>query len=314
MAEYLIKDTTLSALGNAIRGKTGKNGKLSPNKMIEDINGLSISYHSNSVDNLPSNAVDGSLATVIKPSPAHWENKSKKLYGELVTLDGRYIWSDGENYYYSSSSLQYILNKETSTWETKVWNGLTSFNGANIWSDGKNINYWYGFDWYILVPESPPSIYSHENGRWVEKKELNIPTAYHSLNVNKLPENAVEGSLAGVASEVVWKDKKWSAQLCLNKNNVWTDGSNIYYSDREMSYKFNGNNWEKKTWSGLTDLYGSYIWSDGENIYYSSYANHYILDKETDTWEKKTWNGLTNFYGHYIWTDGDNIYCSNGSL
>ena len=55
------------------------------------------------------------------------------------------------------------------------------------------------------------------------------------------------------------------------------------------------------------------IWTDGSDIYYSDASNQYVLDKSTSTWSAKTWSGLTNFVGMRIWTDGSNIYYSDQS-
>ncbi len=65
-----------------------------------------------------------------------------KTWSGLTSFYSNYVWTDGENIYYSfDSSNQYVLNKSTSTWNTKTWNGLSSINGYCIWTDGKNIYY-----------------------------------------------------------------------------------------------------------------------------------------------------------------------------
>ena len=96
---------------------------------------------------------------------------------------------------------------------------------------------------------------------------------------------------------------------------IWTDGTNIYYSNQSNQYVLNKSTstWEAKTWSGLTSFDGRSIWTDGDNIYYSSGTSQYVLNKSTSTWTKKTWSGLTSFAGVAVWTDGDNIYYSNYS-
>ena len=89
---------------------------------------------------------------------------------------------------------------------------------------------------------------------------------------------------------------------------VWSDGTDIYYSDWSAQYVLNGNTWVAKTWNGLTTFYGKYIWTDGTNIYYSNNAEQYVLNG--NTWVVKTWGGLTSILGSDIWTDGTNIYYS----
>ena len=103
-------------------------------------------------------------------------------------------------------------------------------------------------------------------------------------------------------------EKTWNGLTSFNGDNVWTDGTNIYYSSYDEQYVLNGDTWETKTWNGLTNFYGSDVWTDGTNTYYSSYDEQYVLNG--DTWETKTWNGSTSFSGSYIWTDGTNTYWS----
>ena len=111
--------------------------------------------------------------------------------------------------------------------------------------------------------------------------------------------------------------KTWTGLTNLNGDNIWTDGTNTYYSSDSIQYVLNGNTWEPKTWNGLTNFYGNNVWTDGTNTYYSNddadcgSAGDYILNG--NTWEEKTWNGLTNFYGNDVWTDGINTYYSNYS-
>ena len=64
-----------------------------------------------------------------------------KTWSGLTSFDGQYIWTDGENIYYSSDSTQYVLDKSTSTWTTKTWTGLTSFRGGYVWTDGERVYY-----------------------------------------------------------------------------------------------------------------------------------------------------------------------------
>lgn len=97
-------------------------------------------------------------------------------------------------------------------------------------------------------------------------------------------------------------------------NKIWSDGSNIYFSEGYKQYVFDSNSssWSSKDWSGLTSFNGLYVWTDGTDIYYSYGSSQYILNKETSTWEVKEWFGKTSLYGSDIWTDGaGNIYLSN---
>ena len=84
---------------------------------------------------------------MLDKSTSTWTAKTWK---GLTNFDVSYLWTDGDNIYYSNGTSQYVLDKSTSTWTTKTWTGLTDFNGARGWTDGKNI---YGSDYnkgYIL--------------------------------------------------------------------------------------------------------------------------------------------------------------------
>lgn len=95
-----------------------------------------------------------------------------------------------------------------------------------------------------------------------------------------------------------------------NGCNIWSEGSNTYYSAQTEQYILNKDtlNWEIKTWNGLNDFSGYNIWSDGTNTYYSYNNNHYVLDTVTSTWSPKTWYGINYFSGDDIFTDGTNYY------
>lgn len=76
-----------------------------------------------------------------------------KTWSGLMSLDfdGTNIWTDGTDIYYSSGTNQYVLDKSTSTWSTKTWQGLTSFTGQNVWKDGDHIYCSNNTDQYELT-------------------------------------------------------------------------------------------------------------------------------------------------------------------
>ena len=274
-----------------------------------------------------------------------------KTWDGLTSFNGKYIWTDGDNIYYSSSSSQYVLDKTTSTWSPKAWSGLTSFNIDNIWTDGDNIYYSYYSTQYVLdkatstwntktwsgsSPYDGKRIwtdgdniyYSNESNQYVLDKTTStwnpktwsgyIPFGGKYIwtdGVNVYYSSNLNQYVLDKATST-WNSKYWSGLPAFNGgDNIWTDGENIYHSNSSQQYVLNKSTstWSTKTWSGLDSFYGSSIWTDGENIYYSYGSNQYVLDKATSTWNAKTWSGLTSFYGYSIWTDGENIYHSNGS-
>lgn len=145
-----------------------------------------------------------------------------------------------------------------------------------------------------------------DTGKWLSQvnvKPMNL------LSVGKL-----RPSKNLYAHGIAWiRDDMPKPVVSYNGLYIWTDGTNIYYSDGSDQYVLDKATytWIAKTWTGLTDFYGDHVWTDGTNIYYSEGSNQYILDKATSTWVTKTWTGLTEFRGDDIWTDGTNFYYSS---
>ena len=127
-----------------------------------------------------------------------------------------------------------------------------------------------------------------------------------------------------------WVFKKWfSPPALLFGLSVWSDGKNIFTSQREIQKVLNKETltWSDKKWYG--DIYdyfgqnmiiGHYIWTDGDDIYCSpgiEWINgstryvHFILNKSNSTWTEIRWSGdSSRFSGDSVWTDGENIYHS----
>ena len=168
--------------------------------------------------------------------PNTWSTKS---WTGLSSFYASYIWTDGENIYYSypsrvSSGDNYVLNKSTSTWSTKSWNGLTNFSGSGIWTDGTNIYYSGGSDQYVL---------DKSTSTWSTKSW---------------------SGLTNFSGDRIWTD---------GDNIYYSYDSTQYVLDKSTS------TWSEKTWNGLTNFSGGNIWTDGENIYYSSgSSNQKVLE------------------------------------
>ena len=215
------------------------------------------------------------------------------------------IWTDGNNYYYSSDSTHYVIDFLTHTWSTYTWTGLTSFYGRYVWTNGTNTFYSNSTNQYIL------DISTHTwsamtwtgltsfDGRYVWTNGTN--TFYSSSSTQK------------VLSGTSWNNVSWSGLTSFSGQNIWTDGVDYYYSSGTTQYYKSGNRaWSTITWTGLTSFSGSDIWSDGSNTFYSNSTNQYILDISTHAWSAYTWSGLTYIYGSSIWNNGLDIYYSIG--
>lgn len=99
----------------------------------------------------------------------------------------------------------------------------------------------------------------------------------------------------------------------VHATNVWTDGSNIYWTDGYGDHRVLVNG----TWKELTRLghaRGEYIWSNGNRVFYSQNGEHFergIADHTvySDWLSEVNWN-ISDFNGRDVWSDGVNVYLS----
>ncbi len=131
---------TFTSIADAIRSKTGKSDTITPSQMPSEIEGIQSGGGGVTLGSAKCNAMTLSNST--------WE--TTEFYVSPPPIHGFSIWTDGTNIYYSSDSIQRVLNKSTSTWSTKSWSGLTNFDGRYIWTDGDNIYYFIYSDQYVL--------------------------------------------------------------------------------------------------------------------------------------------------------------------
>ena len=74
---------------------------------------------------------------------------------------------------------------------------------------------------------------------------------------------------------------------------MWTDGTNVYYSEGTKQYQFDKTlgSWIEKRWTGLGDFNGENVWTDGTNVYYSEGDQQYCLKKEIPS-QYNVWTDL----------------------
>lgn len=188
---------------------------------------------------------------------------------------GEYIWTDGENIYYSRSTSHYKLNKATNTWSSVSFTGLTNFNGYRIWTDGENIYHFYNGTNYVL------------------DKTTRTWSLYAMSGLDNLATYNQSG-------DNIWTD---------GENIYLTAGS----TTEAFGYKYNKttNTWSSVTFTGHLTAAPSPIWTDGENTYYSSQSSSnlldwWVLDKENLVWSAKTWYGIQT--GNQYFTGSSVIY------
>ena len=262
---------------------------------------------------------------LLREVPGNTWAKKEWANPENLRIDG--IWTDGENVYYSYDDEQYQLDKSTSTWKPKIWNGkLTKFRGANIWTDGENI-YYSDLD---LTTNTPRNYKLIDDSKWEEtsldglkdvldKGQLYSEDIWTDGETVYYSHGADQYKLDKAASK--WSEQSWGDGFTPgNGKYIWTDGENVYYSSDYNQYQLNKTtnpSWSEKTWYGVTTrFWGTDIWTDGKNIYYSYQTpdqtqQHQLVDKTNGTWSDKTWDGFSPAWGSCVWTDGVNVYYSH---
>ena len=263
----------------------------------------------------------------------------------IDNIEPKKIFSDGENYYYSSAENQFKLDKETLVWEEVAFTIPFSFIGQQVWTDGektyvpsyvfnKNLGNWEKFSWNgDFHAAAEPYV-------WTDGENIYYSNGTMQYKLNK--------------ETSTWVEQKWNGLTYFLGWDIWTDGQEIYYSKDDLHYKLNKetSTWEEKTWNGITafegkdvwyfedEVYlyrckldidsstwerflatsvaGQYIWTDGKNFYYSPgerFNSTYAFSPVDKTFYKVELEGLSISYfsGYYIWTDGENVYYSYGN-
>ena len=164
---------------------------------------------------------------------------STKSWSGLTSFYGKFVWTDGDNIYYSGGSDQYVLDKATSTWSRKTWNGLIDLYGSNIWTDGDNIYCRTGSGDYVLDKATSTwstktwngSIKPNGSGIWTDGDNI-----YYTKQVGATScEDYVLDKSTSTWSAKTWDGIIWittSGSITFTVNDIWTDGDNIYYSSK----------------------------------------------------------------------------------
>lgn len=238
-----------------------------------------------------------------------------------MNIEGGYIWTYGNNIYYSrSSNSQYIYNQNTSTFTAYDFGSYSSYIHGNMIYSGvfgnticftnstNTSDYLYifngfTFDRYVLSNTSDFTL-----GLVLSGFVVNNTVYFCKDGVNKV--------LVYDNSTYSLQDFTFSGLNNIDGAQVWSCGDNIYYSNGSTQYVLDTQTmtWTHKDWNGRTNFYGSEIWNYNLNYFYSNGSTQYVLDIETNTWSLMSWNGLSDFHGMYIWNDTNNYYISNNSF
>lgn len=236
----------------------------------------------------------------------------KKQWKGMSKFSGDKIWSDGTNAYYSGGSVssQFVLDKETMTWNAKTWN-LSNIDGSYIWRSGSKIMHSTNVgnsNYYLDLKTGTWKFQSANNSDTVTASGSSVGNLGGSAYVN------------GSKYLLWWNGSGWSIQSSTNgwgyilyPTSLWSFGGYSFYSNGSDQMYMSGGRWTNKSWNGVSSFYRSSIWIDEvtNTAYLSSGSSfQYVLDLTTSTWTQKTWFGFTNIYGAYIWSDGTDMYYS----
>lgn len=251
----------------------------------------------------------------------------------LTNFDGKDVWSDGTNTYYSFGSTQYVLDVSTHTWSQKTWTGLTSFSGRYVW---KNLQYNSSSTGRYIYSEgataqmilstdstgwstwSTTSNFLYGNCIWYERYLAGI-RVYHSTAE---PAGGI-GPITSGETHIMNGDRWDSRTLKLYAENVWythdwpDDTLYNYYSQGTVQYnRMYGGSYYDVNWGALIPDYGKYVWHTDNATYYSAGNKQLVLNSDKTSWSNvKRINGagVTDIYGDDVWTDGTDYYYSSGT-
>lgn len=154
-------------------------------------------------------------------------------------------------------------------------------SGQKAFKNNRNIKY--------IVIDDQNGIYDEEN--------IN----YHVDTMKRLDYVTVNDAIIYQSFQIT----SITTSISIGGLDVWSDGTNTYYSSGYTQKVWRNGQWVDMTWSGMSSFNGRYIWSGNNNIYYSEATTQKILIGST--WNNMTWEGLTSFYG-------DNVYYNQGAI
>lgn len=212
---------------------------------------------------------------LINQTTGEWESYN---WPGFRNITGEYIWTDGDNAYYSRQGsgweIQKVLNKETNTWDDMIWNGAEGLSADCIWKVGDNTYFSNYNEHYVL---------NRETNTWIQKTWNGLTEFYSSciwIDGDNVYYSYGTDHYILNKSTSTWETKTWNGSAEIYGSNIWTDGENIFYSggSEEKQYILDKatNTWIPQVWDNYSNIYGSQIWSDNEgNIYYSRGSQQY---------------------------------------
>ena len=216
-----------------------------------------------------------------------WEQVT---WSGLTEFSGRHVWNYNGKTYYSDATTtgegnkNYVLNTANNTWLTTGWSEFLV---------GDFIFVIDGVCYYNDMTSPFTGEYTFDGETWEKISAGNIiggsvwtdGTDYYACNTTP---GRYGGNLIWNRNTGKWETISWKGVVANAANsrmygsNVWTDGTNLYYSSNVANAVIDIKNLtlSEKTWiGGPSSLYGENIWTDGENIYYSKGTEQYVFAK-----------------------------------
>jgi len=248
-----------------------------------------------------------------------WDDKT---WNGLSNFSGDEIWTDGTTIYCYHNKTHYVLNRSTSTWSVKTWNGfssVTSFYVKDIWHHGSDTFYSNGTNHYKLNPSTSTwtvvSFGANFSGRdvWSDGTNWYVGARYVILF------NTTNSRYSFIYYEAPGSGYSWTQKFnndSLSATDIYGDGTNYFCSFDDVQLKLNTTNDTWENWGGFrntdngTQFYpyvGRDVWKFQGNFYYSHESNHYFLNLSSKTARAREWPGLSAFDGQFTWSDGDEL-------
>jgi len=241
----------------------------------------------------------------------------------LTNFDGKYVWSDGTNIYYSSGSSQYVLNRSNNTWSTKTWSGTTvQLDGSYIWYNP------YSNDW---IYSNGSTQLAFNGSTWEETAftqtgggaaSFTGSTIWYNGTSNSLRAYRAGGTNYRLGGSRIWYTLTSTGWPAMSKSYLWyphdfaTEGK-TYYSRTATGYQgvIENEKYSSISWGSVKPYQGAYVWHSANHTYYSYNGNNYVLNDDKTAWLLTYWAGLNgvSLDASHIWHDGSNTYYSYGT-
>lgn len=239
----------------------------------------------------------------LNKSNSSWNSTAFNISG----IQGRYIWKQGSNVYYSVTTTHKKWNDLSAEWQDVTWNGLSSFSGDNIWTDGTNTYYYDQTNRIHYVLNVSTSTWSQKTFYGFKASEyFFVKYVWHRGSDTFFSDGDIQYKLNKSTS--TWEHVDFG--LSFTAENVWTDGTNYYvgrgyqllFNAAPPQYNFISHIGSSSAYQWVQVFDGNVIGSDvfGEgNTYFSDFASsasppayHLRLNSSTDEWE--IYDGFTS--------------------